>query len=351
MRIVIFGGTGNHGTALLRRLALDPAVAEVVAVARRVPKDFELPKVTWVGADVTKANLRPIVAGADAVVHLAWMIQPTRDRHALERVNVLGSQRVFDAVAAERVPALVYASSIGAYSPGPSDYGVDESWPCGGIESNLYSMQKAEVEARLDLLERKHPGLRVVRVRPALTFQRAAAQGIRRLFAGPLLPTPLVHPKVLVAVPDIPDLRTQGVHADDLADAYHAAIVKDVHGPFNVAAEPILDAAAVADELDLPLVPLPELVARTGAKIAWLLHLQPLHHTWLDLGRCTPVMDTTRARTELEWEPSVSSIDALLELLEGIGEGADYPTPPLSSASSGPLRLREFLTGIGHRNT
>jgi UDP-glucose 4-epimerase len=61
------------------------------------------------------------------------------------------------------------------------------------------------------------------------------------------------------------------------------------------------------------------------------------------------VMDTRRAREELGWTPAVSATDALRELLEGMREPAGLPTPPLRPRAGGPLRVREFLTGLGRR--
>jgi UDP-glucose 4-epimerase len=61
------------------------------------------------------------------------------------------------------------------------------------------------------------------------------------------------------------------------------------------------------------------------------------------------VMDTTRARTELGWEPNWTSTGALLDLLEGIREGAGLDTPPLEPGGAGPLRAREFASGVGAR--
>jgi hypothetical protein len=65
------------------------------------------------------------------------------------------------------------------------------------------------------------------------------------------------------------------------------------------------------------------------------------------MGLAVPVMDTTRARTELGWEPHRSSGEALLDLLEGMRSGAGVATPPLDPATSGPARVREVLTGVG----
>jgi hypothetical protein len=43
----------------------------------------------------------------------------------------------------------------------------------------------------------------------------------------------------------------------------------------------------------------------------------------------------------------MSATDALLELLDGIREGADFPTPPLAAGTGGPLRLGELRSGVG----
>src|SRR3954451_8078454 len=113
MRIVVVGATGNVGSSLMSLLAADSRFESLVGVARRRPR-LVLPKTEWETADVVTADLAPVFAGADAVVHLAWAIQPSHDPEALYRTNVQGSARVFDAVARAGVPALVYASSIGA---------------------------------------------------------------------------------------------------------------------------------------------------------------------------------------------------------------------------------------------
>ena len=77
-------------------------------------------------------------------------------------------------------------------SPGPKDRAVDEGWPTDGIPTAYYSRHKAETERRLDRLVRERPDIRCVRLRPALIFKRDAGSGIRRLFLGPLLPSPLL---------------------------------------------------------------------------------------------------------------------------------------------------------------
>ena len=106
MRVVVVGATGNVGTSLVRVLSEDDRVQSVLGVARRRPQ-LEVPKVEWATADVAEDDLVGLFSGADAVVHLAWAIQPSRDEAALRRVNVEGSARVAAATIEAGVPALV----------------------------------------------------------------------------------------------------------------------------------------------------------------------------------------------------------------------------------------------------
>jgi nucleoside-diphosphate-sugar epimerase len=265
-------------------------------------------------------------------------------------VNVEGSMRVAEAAKEAGVPALIYSSSVGAYSPGPKDRRVDESWPTGGTPTSYYARHKAEVERRLDRFEREAPDVRVVRMRPGLVFKKEAAEGIRRLFAGPFLPSPLVRTDLINAIPDIPNLRSQIVHSYDVGEAFRLAIVNDgARGAFNLATEPVIDPQELARILDARPVPVWAQVARAGARLSWRLRLQPASEGWLDMAMSVPVMDTGRARRELGWTPERGADETLLDLLEGLRTGAGLDTPPLSPETSGPFRIREILTGVGGR--
>jgi nucleoside-diphosphate-sugar epimerase len=348
MRVVVTGATGNVGTAVLRVLDADPGVDEIVAVARRNPSR-SLGRAEFVSADVSTDPLESVFAGADAVVHLAWLIQPGRDESVTARVNLHGSRQVFDAVVAARVPSLIYASSVGAYSPGPKDQRVDESWPTHGIPSSFYSRHKAAVERDLDRLGADQPGLRIVRLRPGLIFQRSAATEIRRLFAGPLLPGKLLRSRLAPVSPAVPGLRFQAVHADDVADAYRRAVLSDVSGPLNIAADPVIGSAELSQLLEARPVPVPAAVLRGAAAVTFVLRLQPAEPGWVDMALGVPLMSTDRAHAELGWSPQRSSLEAISELVAGMRDGAQDQTAPLARATSGPARVRELLTGLGKR--
>lgn len=348
MRVVVTGASGNVGTSVLEALADEPEVTEIVGLARRVP-DADFPKVEWVGADVTESELTPIFSGADAVVHLAWAIQPSRDEAVTERINVGGTRQVLDAVARAGVETLVYASSVGAYSPGPKRRRVDESWPVDGIPTSFYSRHKAAVETLLDAFERREPAVRVVRLRPGLIFKSEAASEIRRLFAGPFLPGFLVQKRLIPVMPRVPRLRFQAVHSRDVGDAYRRALVRDVHGAFNIAAEPEIGVEELCELFGARSVPLPAGALRAAAKLSWKLRLQPSSPGWIDLALGVPTMDTSRAREQLGWEPKRTSLEALDDLLEGMRHAEGAPTPPLEATAGGPLRVRELVTGVGQK--
>jgi UDP-glucose 4-epimerase len=350
MKVAIVGATGNVGSALVRALERDERVREVVGVARRLPEQGPA-KVMWRTADVATDALEPVLEGADVVVHLAWLIQPEHDVAYLERVNVEGSRRVFEAAVRVGAGTIVHASSVGAYSPGPKDReGVDESFATDGIRTSPYSVQKAAVERILDAVEAAHPHVRVVRMRPALIFQRDAASEIRRYFLGPLVPNALLRRALVPVVPRTERLVFQAVHADDVADAYRRVIAeRDVRGAFNVAADPVLDPDELGRILGARPVPVPARVLRGAADLAFRAHLVPASAGWVDMALGVPVMSTRRARTELGWNPSKTSGEALLELLGGLGDGAGGPTPPLDAHAGGRFRRREVQTGVGAR--
>jgi ferritin-like metal-binding protein YciE/nucleoside-diphosphate-sugar epimerase len=347
MKVVVTGATGNVGTSVVRALSESPDIDEIVGVARREPT-WEQPKTSWVEANVLNADLAEIFAGADAVIHLAWAIQPSRDAVTLERVNIEGSHRVFEAVAAAGVKKLVHASSVGVYSAGPKDREVDESWPTAGTPTSFYSRHKVAVEQQLDRFEASNPETQVVRLRPALIFKDEAATEIRRLFVGPFLPNFLLRRNLLLALPRIDRLRFQAVHSDDVGQAYLRAVLADVSGAFNIAAEPPLSPEEMAERLGVRSFPVPSRVVRRLADLSWRLRLQPTPPGWLDMARNVPLMSSERARAELGWEPRHSSIDALEELLEGLREGHGNGTPPLEPDSLG-ARADDLKTGVGAR--
>lgn len=353
MRIVVTGATGNLGSRVVAALVDDPAVESVVAVARRRreldPPGTSSDSVTWAEVDVAQDDLSAAMRGADVVVHLAWLFQPTHRPDITWRTNAIGSSRVLDAAAEAGVRAFVGASSIAAYSPRTSLAPVTEEWPTHGASTSAYAREKAYVERLLDAFDASRTDCRVVRMRPGFIFQRTAATEQRRLFAGPLLPGSLVRPGLLPALPIPRGLHLQTLHTDDAAQAFRLAAILPVSGAFNIAADPVLTGEDLAALLDARAVAVPARLLRPFLTAAWSAHLVPAAPDLLDAVMSLPIMDTRRARDQLEWSPQHGAADAVAEFLSGLREGATGVSPPLSAEAGGPGRVHEVATGVGQR--
>ena len=250
MRVAVIGATGNVGTEVLSALGRRPEVTSVLGIARRLPETSSQPYAgaEWAAVDIGAATtaqeateqLVDVLRGADAVIHLAWLIQPNSHRELLRRVNVEGTRHVAQAAVEAGVGTLVVASSVGAYSPSPGREVRDESWPTEGVRTSHYSVDKVAQEEVLDEIAAAHPDLTVTRLRPALIFQGGAGSEIQRYFLGGWMPVQLLRAGRPPLLPLPQGLRIQAVHAEDVAAAYAAAAVRKQPGAFNICADDVL---------------------------------------------------------------------------------------------------------------
>lgn len=123
MLIALTGATGFVG-----RRALDMALErehQVRALARRPQEARD--GVTWVaGALDDRAALDALVAGADAVVHIAGVVNAP-DRAGFAAGNVDGTRAMVEAAARIGVRRFVHVSSLAAREPGLSLYGSSKA--------------------------------------------------------------------------------------------------------------------------------------------------------------------------------------------------------------------------------
>ncbi|GAA4477204.1 hypothetical protein GCM10023190_16410 [Enteractinococcus fodinae] len=353
MRIAVVGATGNAGTAVLRELAARDEVESILGIARRLPNREMEPyrQADWQQIDIqferARADLEKALNGYDAVIHLAWLIQPNKERDLLRRANVDGTRHVLEAAAAAGVRHIVVASSVGAYSPVDDDELRDESWPTEGIESSHYSVDKAAQERVIDEFEAAHPEVTVARLRPALKFQGGAGSEIQRYFLGKWAPVQLLQLGRPPVIPFPKDVRAQAVHTDDVARAYVLAALKGAEGAFNICADDVLDAARIGGVVTGNskygrVVPVPSKALRPLIKAAHRTGVLAADEGWLDMALRVPLMDNSRAKRELDWWPSMSGAAALEELIQGMAEGSgkrSAPMRPRDPQSTAPFTL------------
>jgi UDP-glucose 4-epimerase len=348
MRIAITGASGNIGTALLRRLAELHPDYEVLGVVRRVPDSHSAPygHVRWHSIDLAEpdaaAELDVAFAGVDAVVHLAWGFQPSHNVDYLYRLGVGGTRAVLEAAHAAGVGHLVHMSSVGAYSPAPNQR-VDESAPREGIASLAYSQHKAKAEKVLDAYEQDAGADRLLisRLRPGFVVQPDAGSALLRYGLPGYLPA-----SVLSWLPLLPldrSLAIPVVHSDDLADAIVRVLDRRSPGAFNFAGEPPVTRDDIALALGARPVQVTAKVLSMLADLSWHARLQPLDPGWIDLAYSVPLLNTVRARTELDWTPTIDARRALAMAIQAMKQRSSTSSPVLRTRS-GLDQLRKLLT-------
>jgi nucleoside-diphosphate-sugar epimerase len=197
------------------------------------------------------------------------------------------------------------------------------------VPSSPYSRHKAAAERLLDGYQADHPrsAMTITRLRPGIVGQGAAGSALLRYGVPAFVPSPMV--RALPVLPLDRSLVIPMVHADDVADAIVRVLDGRVGGPFNLAAEPPLSRDDIAAALGARPVHLPSPVVRLLASAAWHARLQPVDPGWIDLAFTVPLLDTTRARTELGWAPTRDARSVLAETVAGMAEAAAGGSPAL----------------------
>jgi UDP-glucose 4-epimerase len=330
LTVAVTGPTGDIGKPLVRALERSRAIARVIGMARRPfdPAEHGWRRTEYRRGDVLdRGAVEALVAEADVVVHLAFVIMGGRDE--TRRVNLEGSRNVFEAaVRAPRVRRLVYASSVAAYgfhedAPQP----LTEESPPRGTESFYYSAQKAELEGLLsELLKGSRTDAYVFRPSivagpeslllveniPYVSLAGRLPAAVRALFD--------VVPAVKPVIPD-PGVEFQLVHADDVATAMRAAVQgRGEPGAYNLAGDGRLTMSDLADALGWYALPLPELAVDVGAGLAARLPFLPPEAAWLQAFRTPVIMDSSKAKRRLRWRPGHDARETLAQTVAAARE-------------------------------
>ena len=323
LTVAVTGATGEIGRPFVRALELTAEVERVLAMARRRldPGELGWNKTEYRQGDtLDRAAVDELVGDVDVVVHLAFIV--VKATASSYDINIAGSRNVFEATVAAGVPRLVYTSSVAAYGYNDHDGLLAEDMPALGTERHAYSHQKAAVERVL---------------RETLTGSATDAYVFRPcVVAGPEAPAlldqlpylrlehqaPAVALRALRRVPGVkPVLPDHGVpfqlvHHDDVATALVAGVLgRGNAGVYNLAGAGEVRWSDLAKELDWYTVPIPARAIDVSANIVGRIPLLAVEAGWLEALRVPMLMDCTRARQQLEWEPAYDSRQTLHELV------------------------------------
>lgn len=329
LTVSVTGPTGAIGKALMRALQQDDSVERVIGMARRPfdPLDEGWTKVEYRQGDVLdKAAVRALVAEADVVVHLAFLIFGSQEETA--RVNLTGSRNVFQAALDQRVDRFIYTSSVAAYGFHEDNPDLlHEDVPPRGSDDHYYSAQKAELEKTLrDMAAGSKTDVFVFR--PCIVAGPTATELIENIpyvQLGDRLPGPVrslmgTIPLLRPVIPD-PGLPFQLVHEDDVARALLAAIKGGrVPGTYNLAGNGEITLTDLAHALGWYAMPIPELAVDLTARVVSRLPLMPARASWITALSVPVLMDTTKAKMNLGWDPEHDAFDTLAATIQAARE-------------------------------
>ena len=327
LTVAVTGPTGDIGISAVTALEREPAVDTIVGMARRPfdPRSRGWVKTTYQQGDILdREAVEALVAQADVVVHLAFIIMGSREES--ERINLQGTRNVFEATVSRPGPRrLVYTSSVAAYgyhsdNPVP----LTEDVPPRGSPEHYYSAQKAACEALLADISRGS-SLEVFILRPCIV---AGPKALALADSMPWnrLPGPVraVAKKVPVLKPVVPDpgFPLQLVHHDDVATAIAlAATAPAPPGSYNIAGDGVVTVGDVAKALGGRPVRVPAAAASAASAASAAISRVPFAPSmleWLHIARTSVVMDTTKAKRELGWQPVHSSAETLAALASAL---------------------------------
>ena len=324
LRVAVTGPTGEIGISTIEALESHPEVAQIVGMARRPfdPAERGWSKTVYRQGDILdREAVDALVADADVVVHLAFIVMGSRQESA--RVNLAGTRNVFEATVAAQRPRLVYTSSVAAYgyhsdNPVP----ITEDVPTRGSPEHYYSEQKAACEAALTEIT-SGSALEVFVLRPcivagpkataladAMPWNRLPGPARRVIEALPLLTPPF---------PD-PGIPMQLIHHDDVAAAIALAVTTTSAPPgaYNLAGDGVLSLSEVGVALGARPVKVPRVAAVATSELISRIPFVPSALEWLHAGRTSVVMDTSKARNQLGWQPKFSAAQTLSALADAV---------------------------------
>ncbi len=307
MKVAVTGISGYLGQVYLPLLEEDPDIESIVGIDLVEPPRSS--KVRFVKRDVRDPQIEKDLEGADAVVHLAFIVMPIRSESETDSINIGGTKNVFEAAARAGIKNIVYTSSVAAYGAWPDNpIPITEDWPRRPMKNFYYSRTKAVIENWIDTFEKKHPDVKLVRLRPSI-------------FLGPKIDNLMSNISNQKFVPVFRglDSKIQYTWDEDVAQAIHLALKKDVHGAFNIAGDGYLTPQETAELLGKPTRSVSYGFVLLIAKLMWKLRLtKMLHAGWLEVFRYPIIMDCTKAREELGWNPTRTTREALLDFVKSL---------------------------------
>jgi nucleoside-diphosphate-sugar epimerase len=313
-RALVTGSSGLLGHCLVTQLRADGQPLRLFDVLPP-PAEWASPDVDAVVADMRDAaKVRAAMRGVDVVYHLAagQRMKPqfaAMSEDDIRTMNVGGVANVLAAAEAEGVRKIVVVSSSGVYGI-PTSVPVTEDHP----QRPLGAYGHSKIEAERLCLDAVARGADVTMVRPMSLFGPQMSGVFVLLYDW-------VHRGKRVYLLGHGRNRVQMVSAWDVADALRlAAVTPAARGAIlNLGSD---DVPTVREQVEALIaharsrsrvLAIPAALLRTAARVLDVVHLSPIVPEHYLLADATFVLDTTRAKTILGWQPRFDNVQLMVE--------------------------------------
>jgi UDP-glucose 4-epimerase len=332
MRYVITGGAGYIGTRLVERLIERDDTERVVIADVRPPRSFR-PKSEYRQLDVRDANaVRELLERErpDALVHLAFILNPMHDENAMYEIDVGGTHNVLEAASAAGTKQVLVTSSSTAYGAFPDNpVPIDEDWPVRGVPDFEYARDKAESDRLCQLWALRHPDRTMTIARPCIVFGPNVDNFIVRLWTKAPFFTDMGNL----------DQTTQFVHEDDLVDALVTLLVGGHAGAFNIAGDGTMTYRETAEAIGMKTRRMPEGLARRITALTWKLRVGEVPVGQVRFAVHPWVVSNEKLKRETGWKPRHTSRETFeiamraKGVLGGGAQPAKAPQPGVPAAA------------------
>jgi UDP-glucose 4-epimerase len=300
MRYVITGGAGYIGSRLVDLLSRREDTERIVICDLVPPREYR-PGTQFERVDVRdRDTVRTVLdrARPDALVHLAFIVNPSHDEHLMYDVDVNGTHNVLEAAGQAGTRQVLVTSSTAAYGAFPDNpVPLTEDDPVRGVSSFSYARDKTESDRICQLWAAKYPDRVMTIVRPCIVFGPNVDNYLLRLWTN----TPFTA--------DVGNLDNpiQFVHENDVIDALTGLLLGRHAGAFNLAPDGLMTLRECAELIGTPIRRMPLRAYRGIARAAWRLRASEAPPGQIEFGLYPWIVSNDKLKRTIDWKPRHTS--------------------------------------------
>ena len=310
MKIAITGISSYLASEIIPLLDNDDTITEILGLDI-VQKDYNSSKVKFKTRDVRDPQLENDLKGFDAILHLAFIVSPMKNKNEMYSINIDGSRNVFNCAINAGVKKIVHASSVAAYGSFPDNpIPITEDLPIRKMKKSFYYHDtKYAVEKIIDDLQDKYPNVIFTRIRPHIFLGKGIDNIFKNYFKGETI-------YMLNA-----DGLSQFIYVTDVAKMFYLALLKDAPGAFNCGGDNPIPTRDIGKSLNKKVKNIPHRLA-----LFFLVPLQKLRIIkidlagWVRISRYPIIVDSSKAKKILGWKPDFDTLGTVKQLFKDLEE-------------------------------